>query len=240
MVSKFRVLMVLSSATKFTKTGKPTGWYLPEFAHPYTVLSDIADITVVSPKGGHSQVDPGSVGNTASTDTVSHSFLKDKEDIWSNTGKLSDFVGKGKDFDVLCCPGGHAPLFDLAEDQDLKALITEVWEAGKIVAAICHGAIVFKDVKLSNGDYLVSNSAVTGFSNEEEDKAGLTDACPVLVETELVRMGGRFEKSEAAFKPHVTVAQGGRLITGQNPASAPGFANAIKKALVEAHSKSEL
>jgi hypothetical protein len=119
--------MVLSSATKFTKTGKPTGWYLrkhstlfqkstenpltqilAEFAHPYTVLSDIADITVVSPKGGHSQVDPGSVNNTASTDTVSQSFLMDKESVWSNTGKLKDFVGKGKDFDVLCFPGGHA------------------------------------------------------------------------------------------------------------------------------------
>lgn len=119
-------------------------------------------------------------------------------------------------------------------------MITETWEAGKIVAAICHGAIVFKDVKLSDGEYLVSNSAVTGFSNEEEDKAGLTDVCPVLVETELVRMGAKFEKSEAAFKPHVTISRGGRLITGQNPASAPGFANAIKKALIEAGHKSEL
>jgi putative intracellular protease/amidase len=72
------------------------------------VLSDIADITVVSPRGGHSQVDPGSVNNTASTDSVSHSFLKDKENVWSNTGKLRDFVGKGKDFDAICCPGGHA------------------------------------------------------------------------------------------------------------------------------------
>lgn len=122
----------------------------------------------------------------------------------------------------------------------MKALITEVWEAGKIVTAICHGVIVFKDIKLYNGDYLLSNSAVTGFNNEEEDKVGLTDVCLMLVETELVRMGGRFEKSEAAFKPHVTVAGGGHLITGQNPASAPGFADAIKKALVETGTKSEL
>ncbi|RFU73811.1 class i glutamine amidotransferase [Trichoderma arundinaceum] len=229
---KFRVLMVLSSATQFTITGKPTGWYLPEFAHPYTVLSEIADITVVSPKGGHSQVDPGSVNNTASTDTISHSFLQ-REEIWSNTGKISDFVGKGKDFDVLCCPGGHAPLFDLAEDQNLKRLIREVYEAGKIVAAICHGVIVFKDVKLSNDQYLVADAPVTGFSNEEEDKVGLTDVCPVLVETELVRMGARFEKSEAVFKAHVTVAHGGHLITGQNPASAPEFAEAIKQSLLK-------
>ncbi|KAN0110771.1 putative chaperone protein HSP31 [Hyaloscypha variabilis] len=241
MASKFRVLMVLSSATKFTMTGKPTGWYLPEFAHPYTVLSEIADITVVSPKGGHSQVDPGSVNNTASTDTVSHSFLQDRENIWKNTGKISDFVGKGKDFDALLCPGGHAPLFDLADDNDLKTLIREVYEAGKIVAAICHGVIVFKDVKLSNGEYLVANSAVTGFSNEEEDKVGLTDVCPVLVETELAKMGAIFEKSEAAFKPHVIVAHAGRLITGQNPASAPGFAEAVKNSLLEAsNAKTEL
>jgi hypothetical protein len=124
-------------------------------------------------------------------------------------------------------------LFDLAEDNDLKSLIREVYEAGKVVAAICHGAIVFKDVTLSNGEYLVANSAVTGFNNEEEDKAGLTDVCPVLVETELVKMGGVFEKSEAASKAHVIVAHGGRLITGQNPASAPGFAEAIKNSLLK-------
>jgi putative intracellular protease/amidase len=129
----------------------------------------------------------------------------------------------------------------LAEDNDLKSLITEVYEAGKIVAAICHGAIVFKDVKLSNNQYLVADSPVTGFSNEEEDRAGLTDVCPLLVETELVKMGARFEKSSAAFKPHVTVAHGGRLITGQNPASAPGFAAAIKESLLKvSDAKSEL
>jgi putative intracellular protease/amidase len=132
-------------------------------------------------------------------------------------------------------------LFDLADDNDLKSLIREVYEAGKIVAAICHGVIVFKDVKLSNGEYLVANSAVTGFSNEEEDKVGLTDVCPVLVETELAKMGAIFEKSEAAFKPHVTVAHAGRLITGQNPASAPGFAEAVKNSLLEAsNAKTEL
>ena len=132
-------------------------------------------------------------------------------------------------------------LFDLAENNDLKSLIREVYEAGKVVAAICHGVIVFKDVKLSNGEYLVANSPITGFSNEEEDKVGLTDVCPVLVETELVRMGARFEKSDTAFKSHVTVAHGGRLITGQNPASAPGFAEAIKNALLKAsNAKPEL
>ncbi|KAJ4863565.1 DJ-1/PfpI family domain-containing protein [Trichoderma breve] len=234
MASRFRVLMVLSSATKFTTTGAPTGWYLPEFAHPYKVLSEIADVTVVSPKGGFSQVDPGSVKNTATTDSLSHSFLKDNESVWSNTGKISDYIGRGKEFDVICHPGGHAPLFDLAEDNDLKTLISEVYEAGKIVAAICHGVIVLKDVKLSNGQYLVADAPVTGFSNEEEDKVGLTDACPVLVETELVKMGGRFEKSDAPFKAHVTVAHNGRLITGQNPASAPEFAEAIKQSLLKA------
>jgi putative intracellular protease/amidase len=96
--------------------------------------------------------------------------------------------------------------------------------------------IVFKDVKLSDGKYLVQNSAVTGFSNEEEDKVGLTDVCPVLVETELVRMGAKFEKSDTAFKAHVTIAHGGHLITGQNPASAPGFAEAIKNSLLKASS----
>ena len=121
----------------------------------------------------------------------------------------------------------------MAEDNDLKSLIRDVYEAGNIVAAICHGAIVFKDVKLSNGEYMVANSAVTGFSDEEEDKAGLTDVCPVLVETELVKMGARFEKSVTAFQAHVTVAHGGRLITGQNPASAPGFAEAIKNSLLK-------
>ena len=123
-------------------------------------------------------------------------------------------------------------LFDLADDQDLKKLITEFYEAGKIVAAVCHGVIALKDVKLSNGEYLVSESAVTGFSNAEEEVAGYTAVCPVLVETEMMRNGGRFEKAEANWAPHLSVARGGRLITGQNPASAPGIAEAIKKALI--------
>ena len=225
-----------------------------ELAHPYVELSKIADITVVSPKGGYCPVDPLSVRLTAATDTLSHSFLEDKEIVWSNTGRIKDFIGKGKVFDVLYCPGGHAresssqlsakqdsksaglislaALFDLADDPDLKNLIVEVYEAGKIVAAVCHGVIALKDVKLPNGEYLVSNSAVTGFSNAEEEVAGYTDVCPVLVETEMVRNGGKFEKAEANWAPQVSVARGGRLITGQNPNSAPGIAEAIKKALV--------
>ena len=223
------VLFVLTSHNKMGDTGKPTGWYLPEFAHPYDVLEKAGvDITVASPKGGEAPLDPSSV-EMFKSDEASQTFLKTKESLWKNTHKLSDFAGKAKDFDAIFYVGGHGPMFDLANDATSHKIINEFWEAGKVVSAVCHGPAAFVNVKLADGSFLVKDKEVTGFSNAEEDQAGLSNAMPFMLETDLGRNGGKFVKAEQPWGANITTA--GKLISGQNPASAAGVGTAILAAI---------
>jgi len=224
-----KILFVLTSHDQMGDTGKPTGWYLPEFAHPYDVLEKAgADITIASPKGGEAPLDPSSV-EAFKSDEASQTFLKTKESLWKNTHKLSDFAGKAKEFDALFYVGGHGPMFDLANDATSHKIINEFWEAGKVVSAVCHGPAALVNVKLADGSYLIKGKEVTGFSNVEEDQAGLSSAMPFLLETGLGQNGGKFEKADQPWGAKVVVA--GNLITGQNPASATGVGEAIKTAI---------
>ena len=227
-MSQPKVLFVLTSHNKLGSLDKPTGWYLPELAHPYHVLHNKVAITVASPKGGESPLDPASV--EASKDDISVNFLKNNEKVWKTTQKLSDFSGKAKDFDAIFYVGGHGPMFDLVDDSTSQELIKEFWEADKIVSAVCHAPAVLSKVKLSDGSLLVAGKEVTAFTNEEEAQAGLTDAVPFLPEDALNKAsGGKFVKAKEAWGENVVVV--GRLITGQNPASATGVGKALAKAL---------
>lgn len=199
-----------------------------ELAHPYHVLSPKADITVASPKGGEAPLDPSSV--EAAKDDVSVNFLKNNSSVWKNTEKLENFVGKASSFDAIFYVGGHGPMFDLVDNKTSQQLIREFWEAGKIVSAVCHAPAVFYDAKLSDGSLLVAGKEVTAFTNEEEKQAGLTEAVPFLPEDALQKAsGGKFVKAAEPWGEKVVVS--GRLITGQNPASATGVGEAIAKAL---------
>jgi len=226
-----KVLFVLSSHSKLGDTGKPTGWYLPEFAHPYNVLAPHAEVTVASPAGGEAPLDPSSV-EAFKDDKASQEFLKSKSDLWKNTEKLSDFKGKASEYDAIFFVGGHGPMFDLVTDKTSQDLIREFYESEKIIAAVCHGPAALVNVKLTNGSYLIANQSVTGFSNVEEDQAGLTSSMPFLLETDLNKnSGGKFEKAKDPWGPHVVSALGGRLLTGQNPASATPLGEAIRDAI---------
>ncbi|KAF2275214.1 class I glutamine amidotransferase-like protein [Westerdykella ornata] len=223
-----KILVVLTSHNKLGNLDKPTGWYLPELAHPYHILRNKADITVASPKGGEAPLDPASI--EAAKDDVSVNFLKNDEQVWKNTQKLETFVGKAKDFDAIFYVGGHGPMFDLADNPTSQQLIREFWEAGKIVAAVCHAPAVLYNVKLSDGSLLVAGKEVTAFTNAEEEQMGLSKAVPFLPEDALQKAsGGRFVKAAELWGEKVVVQ--GRLITGQNPASATGVGKAIAKAL---------
>lgn len=224
-----KILFILSSHDKLGKLDKKTGWYLPELAHPSHILHNKAEITVASPKGGEAPLDPSSVEFSAN-DEVAQNFLKNNQDVWKNTKKLEDFVGKANEFDAIFYVGGHGPLFDLADNPVSQQIIREFWEAGKQVSAVCHAGVVFYDVKLSDGTLLVKDREVTAFSNEEEDQVGLTNDLPLLPEVALQKAtGGHFVK--AAEPWGVKVAISGRLITGQNPASATAVGEALAKAL---------
>lgn len=227
-MSKPNILFVLTSQNKLGKVDKPTGWYLPELAHPYHVLHSKANITVCSPKGGEAPLDPSSI--EAAKDDVSVNFLKNDTQVWKSTKKLGDFVGKAKEFDAIFYVGGHGPMFDLADDATSQKLIREFWEEDKIVSAVCHAPAVLYNVKLSDGSLLVKGKEVTGFTNAEEEQVGMTDAVPFLPEDALTKASdGHFVKAKEPWGVKVVVS--GRLITGQNPASATGVGEAIAKAL---------
>jgi len=236
-----KVLFVLTSHNKLGDTGKPTGWYLPEFAHPYDVLADHVQIVVASPAGGEAPLDPSSV-EAFQADPASQKFLKTKEALWKNTEKLSSFLGRAGEFEAIFFVGGHGPMFDLANDETSHKLINEFYTHNKIVSAVCHGPAALAHVKLSSGGYLLDGQRVTGFSNSEEEAVGLLSAMPFKLEDELNKAsGGKYEKAEKDWAEKVVVARGGRLITGQNPASASGVGKAIYDAIFgELTTKDEL
>ncbi|KAG9252201.1 ThiJ/PfpI family protein [Emericellopsis atlantica] len=223
-----KILVVLTSADKMTTTGKPTGWYLPELAHPYDVLAPKAELVMASPKGGKAPLDQASV-EAFKEDKASVEFLNNKSSVWENTTPLKEFLGRANEFDALFYPGGHGPMFDLATSEDSIKLIQEFWAAGKPVSAVCHGPIVFANVKNADGTAFVKGKTVTGFTNTEEEQAGLTDAMPFLLETELKKNGANFVLADQPWGEKVVTD--GKLITGQNPASAKGVGEAIAKAL---------
>lgn len=210
------ILMVLTSHEDLGDTGEKTGFWLEEFAAPYYVLKDAgATITLASPKGGQPPLDPKSDSEDAQTDaTRRFKGDADANKALANTELLSviDFA----DYAAVFYPGGHGPLWDLANDADSKRLIEGFAASDKPVAAVCHAPGVFKDVMGTDGAPLVKGKTVTGFTNTEEEAVQLTDIVPFLVEDMLKANGANYEKG-ADWASFVVVD--GQLITGQNPAS---------------------
>ncbi|KXG46062.1 ThiJ/PfpI [Penicillium griseofulvum] len=230
-----KVLVVLTSHDKIDATGKPTGWYLPEFAHPHEVLHKQVSLTIASPKGGEAPLDPSSV-KMSESDPVAQKFLKEQKALWSNTHKLADMLPRAGEFDAIFYVGGHGPMFDLTTDPISLALIQTFAAANKPVAAVCHAPCVLLNATAPSGVPLISGVSVTGFSNAEEDAVGLSSAMPFMLETELGRVtGGKYVKAAEAWGEMVVVGKaagtGSTIITGQNPGSASGVGKAILKAL---------
>jgi putative intracellular protease/amidase len=224
-----KVLMVLTSHDRLGDTGEKTGFWLEEFAAPYYVLRDAgAEITLASPKGGQPPVDPRSDAEEAQT-VSTRRFRKDEaaQRQLATTTKLAEV--NAADFDAVLYPGGHGPLWDLAESEDSKRLIETFAAGDRPIAAVCHAPGVFRHTKGVDGKPLVSGRHVTGFTNTEEAAVGLTDVVPFLVEDMLKANGGLYERG-ADWASHVTID--GRLVTGQNPASSEAAARELLKLLV--------
>ena len=223
-----KILMVLTSHAELGDTGEKTGFWLEELAAPYYVFKDAgAEITLASPKGGQPPLDPKSNDPSFQTDATRR-FEADPEAkaALAATRKLSEV--SPKDFDAVFYPGGHGPLWDLAEDPASIRLIESAIGASKPVAAVCHAPAVLRHVKASDGKPLVQGKTVTGFANTEEEAVGLTKIVPFLVEDILKRSGGVYSKA-ADWRSHVVTD--GLLITGQNPASSAEAARALLKHL---------
>jgi putative intracellular protease/amidase len=219
-----KILIVLTSHDKLGDTGEKTGFWLEELAAPYYIFKDAgAELTLTSPLGGQPPLDPKSDSPDFQTKSTRR-FNVDPEAqaVLENTSKIVD-VSAG-DFDAVFYPGGHGPLWDLAEDAASIALIEAMLKAGKPVAAVCHAPGVLRHPKTPDGASVVKGKAVTGFTNTEEAAVGLTQVVPFLVEDMLKQNGGRYSKAED-WQPHVV--KDGLLITGQNPASSEPVAKAL-------------
>jgi len=225
------ILMVLTSHDQLGNTGKTTGFWLEEFAAPYYAFKDAgADVTLASPLGGQPPLDPKSDDQASQTESTRR-FKADPAAQLSlgRTLKLSDM--SSDTCDAVFYVGGHGPLWDLAEDASSIAPIESMLAAGKPVAAVCHAPAALRHAKTSAGIPVVQNRAVTGFTNTEEQAAGLTHVVPFLVEDMLKQHGGRYSKA-ADWQPHVVTD--GFLITGQNPASSEPAAKALLAMLTRA------
>jgi len=222
------ILIVLTSHDKLGDTGLKTGFWLEELASPYYTLLDAgATLTLASPKGGQAPLDPTSDlpdYQTAFTDR----FKSDAkaQGVLANTVKLSEV--KESEFDAVMYPGGHGPLWDLTDDKNSIALIEAFLRSNKPVASVCHAPAVLLNVKVSNGDYLVKNKKVTGFSNSEETAVQLDKVVPFLLEDALIEKGASYSKTED-WTPYIVTD--GKLITGQNPASSEPVAQELLKLL---------
>ncbi len=225
------ILMVLTSHDQLGATGKKTGFWLEEFAAPYYAFKDAgADVTLVSPKSGQPPLDPKSDEPDAQTEATAR-FKADPaaQAALAHTGKLSDVVDTAAEkFDSVFYPGGHGPLWDLAEDPASIRLVEKMVAAGKTVSAVCHAPGVLRHARAADGMPLVKGKNVTGFANSEEEGVQLTDIVPFLVQDMLVKNGGHYSQG-ADWQPHVVID--GKLITGQNPASSAPAALAVLRQL---------
>ena len=223
-----KILMVLTSHNELGNTGKKTGFWIEEFAAPYYLFKDAgAAITIASPKGGQPPIDPKSNEPDSLTPaTIKFNADENLQKTLAETVVLKDV--KAGDFDAIFYPGGHGPLWDLTNDEDSIKLIEAFWQSKKPVAAVCHAPSVLLNVKDENGEPLVKNKKVTGFTNSEEEAVKLTEIVPFLLEDELKNKGGHYSK-EGDWASYVVTD--GLLVTGQNPQSSEEAAQELLKIL---------
>ena len=223
-----KVLMVITSHDQLGNTGRKTGFWLEELAAPYYVFKDAGvEITLASPKGGRPPLDPKSDEAASRTDLTIR-FEKDAaaEAQLDKTLRLDSV--RQEDFDTAFYPGGHGPMWDLAEDKHCIKLIESFLAAGKPIGIVCHSTGALHRVKTPDGKFLVEGKEVTGFTNGEEEYMGLTEVVPFLVEDEMLKLGAIFSK-KANWGVHVV--SDGLLITGQNPASSGPAAKTLMAAV---------
>ncbi|MGW3566483.1 type 1 glutamine amidotransferase domain-containing protein [Streptomyces sp. NPDC000941] len=220
-----RILLALTSHQELGETGRTTGFYVGEAAHPWKVLSDAGyEVDLVSVSGGRPPMDGRDL-----SDPIQKAFLEDPRiaEKLAATARPEDITPG--DYDAILYVGGHGAVWDFPDSAGLARIARDIYEAGGAVAAVCHGPAGLVNLKLSNGAYLVDGKNVAGFTNSEEAAVGLTDVVPFLLQSRLEERGAK-HTGAPDFEPHVVVD--GRLVTGQNPASATALGEALVKVLI--------
>lgn len=221
---KKKILFVVTSHDEVGNTGKKTGYYLSEVAHPWKVLTDAGyEIDFVSPRGGKAPVDGLDLNDSINKEFWNNPVYHQKIE---NTMKPSDV--KPEMYSTIFYAGGHGTMWDFPDNAELADIARRIYEADGIVAAVCHGPSALVNIRLSDGKYLVNGKHISAFTNEEEKAVNLDKVVPFLLQSKLIERGADYEKA-GMWHPHVTVD--GRIITGQNPQSAQGVGEAILKEL---------
>ncbi len=223
-----KVLIVVTSHDRMGNINRSTGLWLGEFAAPYYTLTDAGvQVTIASPKGGAAPIDTFSLNKSFATEaTKRYQTDATTQARLSHTVKLSSV--SEKDYDAVFYPGGHGPMWDLAEDKTSEKLIEKFYNDNKIIAFVCHGPVALKHAVDKNGVAIVKDKTVSGFTNGEEEAVGLTKVVPFLTEDLLKQLGGNYQKA-ADWNPFAV--QDGLLITGQNPQSAQLVGEKLLKAI---------
>ncbi|BCA55082.1 protease I [Nitrospira sp. KM1] len=235
MAATGKILIIVTNTDQYKKVGLRTGLWLGELVHFWDIAEKAGyQMDIVSPEGGKVPIDPESlivseVANTVGIGSDVSKRYEDREfmDLLDRTRNVSD--ANVRDYDAMYLTGGHGVMFDYPTSVSLAELTGLFYDANKIVSAVCHGPAGLLEVRLKKGGYLIANREVTGFSWKEEQLARRDHAVPFNLEEELQRRGAQFSKAWMPFTPHVVVS--GRLITGQNPASAADVARAVVEAL---------
>jgi putative intracellular protease/amidase len=221
-----RILFVLTSHDRKGETGKPTGFYLGEVTHPHHVLTAAGfTIDYVSPKGGKAPID----GNDLS-DPINKSFMADPANVKAIENTLKPEQVKPGEYSAIFYAGGHGTMWDFADNTELASIGAAIYDRGGVVGAVCHGPAGLVNIKLADGGYLLAGKNVAAFTNEEESAVELEKVVPFLLQDKLIERGA---KHHAAAKFEAKVVVDGRLVTGQNPASATGVGNEMVKLLAE-------
>lgn len=217
-----KALIVVTSHSQLGTNGKTTGWYLSEVSHVYGPLKEAGiQVDFASPKGGAAPMDPSSY---LLDDKLNQSFIADSEGFEKIKRSLPLDKINPQEYQILFFAGGHGTMWDFATDENIQRLGAQIYENGGIIAAVCHGPAALINIRLKNGDYLIHNKNLTAFSNAEEKAVGLTNVVPFSLEDQLKARGGIYSKADLWNKK---VVVDGRLITGQNPASAKSVGDAI-------------
>ncbi|MAC38666.1 MAG: glutamine amidotransferase [Oceanicaulis sp.] len=225
-----RILILTTSHGTLGETGKPTGFHWQELTDPYWAFRDAGDtVEIASVHGGQPPADPGSDDGEGERPRSVQRFMDDESAMRALTHSLPVSELKPRSYDAVYLPGGHGTMWDLPDSKAVAGLIGKAWEAGAIIAAVCHGPAGLVGATLADGTPLVKGRRVNSFTDAEERKAGLDEVVPFLLESRLRELGAVFEGNDEAFGPHV--ARDGRLITGQNPASSKPLADQVLAAL---------
>lgn len=223
-----RILIVLTSHGEHE--GHETGWWLSEFAHPYDILSKKAEITIASPKGGLAPLNTFSTQPQFNDATTTH-IHQHASALWEHTQPLAAFAERAEDFDAIFFPGGYGPVFDVTDDPAARQLVRDMHAQGKVIAAVCHGPAALLNVVLADGTPFLRGKKVAGLSDAEERAGGADTWVPFSLESRLREVSGGGYSCGRPYEEYTVVDNDGKLITGQNPASAASVAHAIAKAL---------